>query len=356
MMLLIPLASCSGSASDSYSGNAYKEAAMDEDGYYADNYPEEIEDGSASASASSGKTDKASTVAGVQDSEKLVYTCDMSVETIDYKKTMADIEEKIKTYKGLTVYKTEEDSNRNWYDSSYTKSSGTLFSSITVMIPAADFNAFLAEIEETGKVTSKSMSVENISSQYHDVQTKIEALEIQQQRLLEMLKSAENVEDMLAIETRLTEVETELNTLKTDKSGMDLKTQYSTVTINVREVVEYTKEGTTVKTNTFWDRLKNTCSDAWQSFLDILEGLLFFIISALPILVVLGVIALIIILIVKACIKKSRKKHKNVKPNMYYNQYQPAQMQNFQNQAKPTEMTGERSVNTNDVSDDKKAE
>ena len=50
-----------------------------------------------------------------------------------------------------------------------------------------------------GQVTSKSSEVENISQKYYDTSTRVEALEIEQARLLEMLSNASEIESMIAI-------------------------------------------------------------------------------------------------------------------------------------------------------------
>ena len=331
MILAASLASCGNSS--------YSERAYSANGYAEDSYDEGNAYDSGSSDADT-KTDQKS-VKGELTEDKLVYTCDIQIETTDYKTTMDDINGKIKTYKGIIESKTERDSDSYWYYSDNSKTSGTMTCTITVKIPAADYNKFLDEVGESGKVTSKSMNVENISSQYHDVEARISALEIQQERLLEMLKQAESIDDMLTIEARLTDVETELNQYKTTKSSMDLQTAYSTITIDVDEVVEYSKDGDIVKTNTFWDRLGNTLKDAWRDFLNILECLLFFIIRALPVLIVLGVIALIVILIVKKAVKSSKKKQQEQKkftPYMNY-QNQNTANRNFTPPVQPDQIT-----------------
>lgn len=317
MVLILSFSLVSCAENYASSGDVY--AA---DGKSAENGEEAIPENS-----NTGTNQKS--VKGEQSQDKLVYTCDIHIETTDYETASNDIDEKIKSYKGIIESKTEQDTQTNYY-SKDTKSGGDMFSTITVKVPSADLEAFMEDISGVGKVTSKSMNVENISSQYNDVEARISALEIQQTRLLEMLKEADNIDDMLAIESRLTEVETELNRYKTEKSSMDVQVAYSTVTIYLDEVVEYSKDGTVVKTNTFWDRLGNTLKDSWQSFLAILEGLLFFIIRAFPVILILGAIVFLIVFIVRAIVKKNRKK---IKTQNYYNPYNNIPVQNNNNPA-----------------------
>lgn len=56
-----------------------------------------------------------------------------------------------------------------------------------------------------------------------------------------MLKSADKIEDMITVEARLTEVQTELNKQKTLLSSMDMDVDYSTINLNIEEVLEYSQ-------------------------------------------------------------------------------------------------------------------
>ena len=179
---------------------------------------------------------------------------------------------------------------------------------LTVRIPTKYYNDFLGGIEGEDKITSKRSYVENISRKYYDTSARIEALEIQQDRLLDMLAQATEIEDMITIESRLSEVQYQLNSAKTSLASMDADVAFSTITVNVSEVMEYTPAQEPVKSNTFVDRLKNTLSETWEFFWEMLEGLLFAVIRLIPVALVVGVVALIIRAIIKAHKKKKMKK------------------------------------------------
>lgn len=222
--------------------------------------------------------------------EKLVYTCDLTIETITYKETMAEIEEQIKAFSGIIESQNEYDNDSGWYINGHTKTAGTLESTITVRIPSKDYQAFLKSLDGKGKMTHKSMNVTNISRTYYDTSAAIEALKIQEKRLLKMMDEAKTIEDMIRVEDRLTQVQTELNQYRTRLESMDTQVAYSTVTMTIREVLEYqiTQEGK--KTNTFIERLKNTFEESWSGFLSFMEGLLFFFIRIFPFAVIAAVL------------------------------------------------------------------
>ena len=259
------------------------------------NYEEIVED-----TKPENKTDKKQ----IKNGEKLVYTCDLTIQTLEFNETIKAINEKIKEYEGIVEQQTQSDDSYDWYYSNYVKRSGTLHSYIKVRIPTEKYEEFLSAIEGNGKVINKSQNVENISKTYYETEAVIESLKIQEERLLEMLKSADKIEDMITVEARLTEVQTELNKQKTLLSSMDMDVDYSTINLNIEEVLEYSQSQPGQKTNTFIDRLKNTIVDSWESFVNTLEELLFLIIRLIPV----AILGLIIIIPIFKILKKKMKK------------------------------------------------
>jgi hypothetical protein len=103
-----------------------------------------------------------------------------------------------------------------------------------------------------------------------------------------MMDEAKTIEEMIKVEDRLTEVQTELNQYKTRLSVMDTEVAYSTITMNIKEVLEYKESQPGKKTNTFIQRLQNTLEESLTGFLSFMEGLLFLIIRLLPFIIVFG--------------------------------------------------------------------
>lgn len=225
--------------------------------------------------------------------EKLVYHCNLEIETLDYPVTMTSVKETITQYGGIIQSESESDSSYDWYYENYRKTSGTMHNYLEVRIPSKDYNNFLAELDGVGKVISKSTSVDNISQQYYDTTAQIEALQIQEKNLLAMLEKCETIEDMITVEQRLSEVQYELNDLQTTRRYMDMDVAYSYVNIGISEVMEYRQDSEPVKSNTFADRLKNTFVSTGKGFLAFLEGLLFFVIRMAPYVIIVVVVGFI---------------------------------------------------------------
>jgi len=243
--------------------------------------------------------------------EKLVYHCNLDIETLDYPAAIASIKETISKYGGVIQSESESDSGHDWYYTNYRKTGGTMHNYLEVRIPSKDYEAFLSELDGVGKIISKSTSVDNISQRYYDTTAQIEALQIQEKNLLAMLEKCETIEDMITVEQRLSEVQYELNTLQTNRRYMDMDVAYSYVNISVSEVMEYRQDSEPIRRNTFVDRLKNTILATGKGFLYFLEGLLFLMIYLAPYVLIIGLLCFIFLRKKIRSILEQRKLRKN---------------------------------------------
>ena len=236
-----------------------------------------------------------------QDGQKIVYTGSLSIQTLEYDKSAASIRRKIKEAGGFSEAESENNNDYNWYRGSSGVGS-TRYLSITARIPSEKFESFMDSLQGDGKVMNRSVNAENISQVYANKETYKKALEKEQERLLAMMAKAETIEDMIAVESRLSEVERQLNTYKTDLSAMDKDVQYSTIYINLEEVKRYSEETPTIS---FAEKVKYAFEDAISSFKGFCEGIVLFIIRSFPFLILL---AIIIALVIRLVIKRREKR------------------------------------------------
>jgi len=295
------LSGCGNSAGSSVSyseetydqvGNSYaaKEAAYD-------SYAEEaaVDAGGYMMEGDAADTDNEGSALRAQDGQKIVYTGSLSIQTLEYDKSAASIRRKIREAGGFSEAESENDNDYNWYRRS-TGPSSTRNLNITARIPSEKFESFMDSLQGDGKVMNRSMNAENISQVYANKETYKKALEKEQERLLAMMDKAVTIEDMIAVESRLSEVERQLNTYKTDLSAMDKDVQYSTIYISLEEVKRYSDETPTV---TFPEKVKYAFEDAINSFTEFCEGIVLFIIRSFPFLILLAIIIVIVIRLIR---------------------------------------------------------
>lgn len=228
---------------------------------------------------------------------KLIRTVNVSLQTQKYDALTESVRKRVSELGGY-IESSNEYSGRNDKRSSY----------LVVRIPADKLDEFLDTALTEGTVVNRSENVEDITLTYSDVKTRVETLKVEQERLLELLGKAEDVESIIAIESRLSEISYEIENNASRLKIYDNKVSYSTVSIDIQEV-DLTAD--TVEAS-LWDKI---ASGIEQNFIDVTAffgGLLFALVINIPALIVLAVIIALIVLIVKK-IRKRRAAKKAAK-------------------------------------------
>lgn len=230
--------------------------------------------------------------------EKLVYTGSITMETKDYDNFSTELNGVINKFMGI-VEQMREQTN------SYGNYNRTL--SLTLRIPAADFNNFIEELRNgSGSVIDVNTRVDNITKAYNNNEIEIEALETQHTRLLELLSEASSLEDIIKLEERISQIEIRLTQLKQYKNEMDTDVAYSTITLFVNEVKEYTE-------TSYWQRLMNAFGNSWIRFVDNVGYFLIDVVYAIPTVLVIIVAFFILRKPAGKLLGKLRKPEKNEK-------------------------------------------
>jgi hypothetical protein len=138
----------------------------------------------------------------------------------------------------------------------------------------------------------------------------VQALETEQKRLLELLENAETMEDLLTIEARLTDVRWELENYASQLRVLDNQVNYSTIHLNVWEV----DEPTVIAERTVWQKIgdgftKNT-SKMWNGLVNFFIWLITVIPYLIPLALIAGAVVLAVKLLKKVKIRKKAKKEK----------------------------------------------
>lgn len=233
--------------------------------------------------------------------DKIIYSVYAEMETQNFDETIEGIHKMIADFGGFLE---SSSVNGNNFYTTYYGGESHRSANFVIRIPAERLEEMKTSLSTLGNVPYINTETENISTQYYDAEARLEALNIQEDRLLDMLEKAETVEDMLTIEGYLTDVRYEIESLTTRLNGWDSLVSFSTVTLEVREVVVYTEETPVVRT--YWQRVGDDFMDSLDDVGDFFKNLLRWFVGSLPVLVLLGVIAVVIIVLGRRSIRKRR--------------------------------------------------
>jgi len=106
---------------------------------------------------------------------------------------------------------------------------------ITVRVPQTDFYAIIWQIEGLGEVESKEVRGEDITEQYIDLKARLNNLQRQEQRLLEILAIATTVDEVLRVESELSRVRGEIERLTGQIQYIEHRVDLATITISLTE-------------------------------------------------------------------------------------------------------------------------
>ncbi len=215
--------------------------------------------------------------------EKIIYSADATVETTEFDKTLEELAALIKEYGGWV--QSSSINGANYYSisrgSSYNRSAD-----YTIRIPSDKFQTVMGSLSTLGNVPYSYTYTENVSAQYYDVQSRLTAYKTQEARLLEMMEKAQTVEDTITIEEKLTELQYKIDSLQSSLNNWDRQVNYSTISLSVQEVGEYTEQQAV--TISYGQRLLNAFTDSLKGAGHFFKNLLVFLVSALPTLVILA--------------------------------------------------------------------
>lgn len=233
--------------------------------------------------------------------QKLIRTVWLDVETEDMDGMLSAVEAKTAALEGYIE-------NRSFQNGSISAARRTRYGSLTIRIPAAQLDAFITNVSGISNIVSNRETTEDVTLSYVENESRITALETEQTRLLELLAKAESMDDILMIESRLTQIRGELERLKGQLRVYDNRVNYGTIHLNISEVREYTVEEP--EPEGLWQRMGRGLSVGWTALTAGLGHLLVLLTTVLPVLLPLALVGFGIYF----GIKRYRKKEKNTPP------------------------------------------
>ena len=287
---------------------------------------------------------------------KLIKTVNLDVETEEFDVLMTALEQRVASLGGYIEDMSSYNRGNN-YSSDYIGTKHLRYAGMTIRIPKENLDAFLSTVAEQSNVVSRSESVTDVTLQDVDLESHKKALLAEQDRLLELMERAETIEDIIAIEGRLSEVRYQLESMESQLRTFDNKIDYSTVYLSIDEVEQYTPTDQT----SVGQRISSGFMESLRGVGRGISNFAIWFVIHLPYIVVWAVIIVVTVLIIRAICKTIAKRRlkkgmtnnnpyaaKKQQNNPYGTQY--AQQQNTQQEKKPDDINdGAGEDNTNEI-------
>jgi hypothetical protein len=106
---------------------------------------------------------------------------------------------------------------------------------VVLRVPAENFSDTMETVENEGRVLESSTSTQDVTDQVVDLQARLDNLRAERDRLRELYQRANDTEDVLAVERRLSEVQTEIERTEARLQNLQRRVSYSTITVEMTE-------------------------------------------------------------------------------------------------------------------------
>ena len=192
--------------------------------------------------------------------QKLIRTAWLELESTEFDGAVQGLKDLTEMYGGHF----ETSSVANYKD-------GARWGDYTVRIPAEKFETFLSQAGTLCHLTWQEVTQEDVSEVYYDTEGRLKTHQIKLERLQNLLAKAEAMEDIIALESAISETEWQIENLSGTLRHYDGKVSYATVHINLREV--YKLSAVEEVPDTFGQRMSAAFADGMRNCGDLLEDL-----------------------------------------------------------------------------------
>ena len=156
---------------------------------------------------------------------------------------------------------------------------------LVLRIPSSNLDATLSGIKRLGALDSATLNATDVTAQSNDIDGRITALQTSVDRLLALMAKATTTADLITIESTLSDRQAQLDSLRAQQKGLADQVAMSTITVTIHA------KGTVTAASpgTFWSGL----TAGWNALVAAVNGFLIALGTALPWLVLLGVLGTI---------------------------------------------------------------
>ena len=156
--------------------------------------------------------------------DKIVYTGYLDAETTAFDSAQQGILSMVEELGGY--FSQRSTNNRGTYR----------YASYEIRIPAERFQDFFLQIGESCHVTNSDYAEERINNVYYDVEARLKTQRTKLERLQNLLSKAETMEDIITIESAISDTELMVEQLAGELKGYDDQVAYATIHMSLQEV------------------------------------------------------------------------------------------------------------------------
>lgn len=228
----------------------------------------------------------------IEENRKIVYNSTYRIQTEKFEDAVSSLDLLIKKYaayyESSEVYGTKENVDR--------------YGSYKVRVPVSSLENFKAETGKIGVIIRSSENNQDITEKYFDSEARLESAKLREERLLAILETADTLDNILLLESELSDVRYEIESLSGTLRKYDSLVSYSTVNIYIEEVIEPVSLKSVPKT--FSEKAVQALENGLDNFVGFWQNTALFLLYNLPAVIILAVIISAILIFIRRKFKR----------------------------------------------------
>ena len=166
----------------------------------------------------------------------------------------------------------------------------------TIRVPADRFDALMKALPRLGELQSSSREAQDLGEEFYDAEARVKNKRVEEVRLVELLKRvAGNLDQILRVETELSRIRGEIESIEGRLRYLSRQTDLSTITVTMREVKNFVPEGPP----TLGSRVGRTFAGSRTALAEFGTALLLLFVALSPWLLIVGGVAFVVHRVVK---------------------------------------------------------
>jgi hypothetical protein len=149
---------------------------------------------------------------------------------------------------------------------------------LVIRVPAERFDEAMSDLRDLGEVEGQSMSGEDVSAQFVDLEARLRAWQAQEAVLLDLMGQATSIEATIRVQSELQDVQVRIEQIKGELRLLEDRTSYATIQVSMRE------PGGPVATMED-EPTRPSLAEAWERAIDGVLGVFYVIVVGLGYLV-----------------------------------------------------------------------
>ncbi|MEG2315702.1 MAG: DUF4349 domain-containing protein [Clostridia bacterium] len=232
--------------------------------------------------------------------QKLVRTADVTIRSTAFEQDSQKVQTLLSTLGGYV---------ENFYQYGDTTDGSSRSVTLSMRVPSDKLSEFLTGVEGIGRVINRSESTTDMTVQYTDNEVRLNTLRAKMTRLNELLAKAENVSDLVEIESAIADTQYQIDSFETSQRDIDRRVDMSAVSVTVQE--ETPSQSAAAADKSLGERISAALNASVIWLGDFFRNMVVFVVMILPVLVPVAIVCIVCWLVVR---RRKKNQPKNDSP------------------------------------------